>query len=274
MKHRVLNDIVDWIEECLHKHLDIDVDSVAHKSGYCSRHIQSMFKKEFSITLGCYIRLRRLTKSALLVRLTRKRIFDISFDMRFGSQQAFCRAFTNYFKCTPLEYRNREYFDISELVPALSDRLHSLIFNKELINLSIRNQKITYIDSIIYIQAQENQHLRYKKIMEVLEGNKEAFIVSHLSYKDTMESHIQVESFIGFSAEGCSDNVLTIKNAEYAVCYFKGSWSEYIEFSRKLFINSGLKKRDGFDIEIFRISEDSTEGKILFDVKILIPVMS
>ena len=60
-------EIINHIEDSLHE--DINVQTVASYSGYSSHHFQKMFAACVGMSLGTYIRRRRLTKAAQ--RLTR-----------------------------------------------------------------------------------------------------------------------------------------------------------------------------------------------------------
>ena len=55
--------------------------------------------------IGAYIRARRLSKSAVALRLTSRPILDIALQYRFDSQQTFTRAFKQQFAQTPAFYR-------------------------------------------------------------------------------------------------------------------------------------------------------------------------
>jgi len=55
--------------------------------------------------IGAYIRARRLSKSAVALRLTARPILDIALQYRFDSQQTFTRAFKKQFSLTPALYR-------------------------------------------------------------------------------------------------------------------------------------------------------------------------
>ncbi len=64
-----------------------------------------MFKDVTGHAIGAYIRARRLSKSAVALRLTARPILDIALQYRFDSQQTFTRAFKKQFSLTPALYR-------------------------------------------------------------------------------------------------------------------------------------------------------------------------
>lgn len=89
----IIRDLLIWLEG----HLDqpLSLDNVAAKAGYSKWHLQRMFKDVTGHAIGAYIRARRLSKSAVALRLTARPILDIALQYRFDSQQTFTRAFKN-----------------------------------------------------------------------------------------------------------------------------------------------------------------------------------
>jgi AraC family transcriptional activator of mar-sox-rob regulon len=99
----IIRDLLTWLES----HLDqpLSLDNVAAKAGYSKWHLQRMFKEVTGHAIGAYIRARRLSKSAVALRLTARPILDIALQYRFDSQQTFTRAFKKQFARTPALYR-------------------------------------------------------------------------------------------------------------------------------------------------------------------------
>ncbi len=99
----IIRDLLTWLEG----HLDqpLSLDNVAAKAGYSKWHLQRMFKDVTGHAIGAYIRARRLSKSAVALRLTARPIPDIALQYRFDSQQTFTRAFKKQFSLTPALYR-------------------------------------------------------------------------------------------------------------------------------------------------------------------------
>lgn len=99
----IIRDLLTWLEG----HLDqpLSLDNVAAKAGYSKWHLQRMFKDVTGHAIGAYIRARRLSKSAVALRLTSRPILDIALQYRFDSQQTFTRAFKKQFNLTPALYR-------------------------------------------------------------------------------------------------------------------------------------------------------------------------
>lgn len=102
---KLIVDIINHIEDHLHE--ELSVQDVARFSGYSSHHFQKMFAAVVGMSLGTYIRRRRLTKAAHRLATTNDRIIEIAQDSGLDSQEAFTRAFKSMFATTPKEYRDR-----------------------------------------------------------------------------------------------------------------------------------------------------------------------
>ncbi|MFH8135469.1 helix-turn-helix domain-containing protein [Pantoea osteomyelitidis] len=103
LKKQYINDLVDWIEANLTD--DLNIDLITLKSGYSKWHMQRMFKEITGQTLAAYTRKRRLTMSAMALRLTRMPLIDIAVRFGFDNQQNFTRVFKSHFSVTPGAFR-------------------------------------------------------------------------------------------------------------------------------------------------------------------------
>lgn len=102
---RIQNSI-DYIEKNLQDELNMTV--VSSKSYFSPFHFQRLFQAITGFSVQQYIRNRRLSLAATLLKETKKNILEISISLQYGSQEAFTRAFVNYFGITPAKYRKEE----------------------------------------------------------------------------------------------------------------------------------------------------------------------
>lgn len=104
------NNTIDYIETVLDD--TIDEKKIAYLSGYS----YPMFSRLFSIltetTLSEYLRSRRLTEAALLLRDTNEKVIDIAFKFGYESPDSFGTAFKNFHGFTPSEVRNGRPFKL------------------------------------------------------------------------------------------------------------------------------------------------------------------
>ncbi|NLO47566.1 MAG: AraC family transcriptional regulator [Clostridiales bacterium] len=94
---------IDYIESHLTEPLSIE--EIARQAFLSAAHLYRIFPYLTGLTVGRYIRKRRLTASSYALCHTRRRIIDIAFDFLFQSQESYIRAFKSAFGITPGEYR-------------------------------------------------------------------------------------------------------------------------------------------------------------------------
>lgn len=99
----IIDEITQWIDSNLHQPLRIE--DVAARAGYSKWHLQRIFFQVKRISLGEYIRDRRLSLAAKDLVETDESIMEIAFKYGFDSQQTFTRVFSNNYRLPPLRYR-------------------------------------------------------------------------------------------------------------------------------------------------------------------------
>lgn len=84
----------------------IKPDDLARESRYSRHHFDRIFQSVIGTTAANYIRNRRMTRAAIELSHTDRRILDIAFTYHFQSQEAFTRAFKQVYGMTPGQYRS------------------------------------------------------------------------------------------------------------------------------------------------------------------------
>lgn len=105
------------IEENLNSTLP--VKTLANRSGYSERWLYSLFLEETGMSVAQYIRRRKLTQAASLLRHTSRPVTDISLMYDFSSLQNFSRAFKHQYRISPLQYRSANTWDMQYGQPVL-----------------------------------------------------------------------------------------------------------------------------------------------------------
>ncbi|MEG0260964.1 MAG: AraC family transcriptional regulator [Lysinibacillus sp.] len=100
----IVQDIINTLEENILEQWQLD--DYAQKIGYSKYYLTRNFKKETGLTIGEYIRKRRLAISALLLLHSDLSIMEISLELHFQSQEAFTRSFKDLYKMPPGKYRS------------------------------------------------------------------------------------------------------------------------------------------------------------------------
>lgn len=99
-------EIVQYLQEYIEQHIKerITLGDLAKASGYSPYYVTRLFTKALGMGPFEYIRKRRLTKAALVMRNDHKKVIDVALDFIFDSQEGFTRAFSKDFGISPYQY--------------------------------------------------------------------------------------------------------------------------------------------------------------------------
>lgn len=103
--HRI-SKVLDYIDQNLNEPLSLKrLSEVAHFSPY---HFHRQFSALSGMSLGRYIQLMRLKRASYrLVFNLNEKVIDIALDAGFQHAESFSRAFKQWFKVTPSEFRQQ-----------------------------------------------------------------------------------------------------------------------------------------------------------------------
>ena len=89
-----LSKVIDYIE----KHLtdDINIDEISSQAYSSSSHFQLIFHLVMGITIGEYIRNRRLSMAAQDLLKPDSKIIDVSMRYQYDTPESFSKAFTRF----------------------------------------------------------------------------------------------------------------------------------------------------------------------------------
>lgn len=265
-----INDVLDFIDENLESEINIDI--IVKFSGYGRRYLQLLFSKYMNMPLGKYIRLRRVTRAALLLRLTQAPMIDIAIRLRFDSQQSFTRAFRKLVGCSPMQYRKEPDWDLSPLDgfrKAGSNTPHPP-------DISQLESGVIYGFQIVY-----DEHIPFTRFSD--------YRWRHMKQQFTLQNHIlycltevagknqsdvmTIKTVIGSSEKGKykSQTKFPYKGGAYAHFFFAGNKDDYIFFTNKTYLSTlpfyKIIRRNGPDIEIVKSINDD-----FFEVDFYIPI--
>ncbi|HCI6133053.1 TPA: helix-turn-helix transcriptional regulator [Klebsiella variicola subsp. variicola] len=99
----VVNDILFWIEENLHRPLT--ASEIAKKSGFSEFYFQHCFKELCGISLATYLRMRKMTVAGNLLKQSTLAISEIGLLVGFDEISSFNRAFRRHYGTSPGKYR-------------------------------------------------------------------------------------------------------------------------------------------------------------------------
>jgi len=111
--------LIKWIDENLEN--DLSLDRVAAHAGFSKRYLQECFANFTGLSIGEYIRLRRLTSAYILLRVTNLTPFEIANLYRWETQQSFTRAFRKQFNIPPSALRKADASSHNNFFPIYED---------------------------------------------------------------------------------------------------------------------------------------------------------
>ena len=126
---------IDTIEANLGE--DLRLDEVASAAGVSRYHFCRTFQAMTGWTVMGYVRARRLTRAAELLRDGSLPIVDIALDCGFGSQQAFTRSFSDFFCVSPGSVRNGRWTGTERLVAPLSNATLTFLKEQEMVKVLV-----------------------------------------------------------------------------------------------------------------------------------------
>ena len=219
------NNTIDYLETVLDD--KIDEKKVTQLSGYS----YSMFSRLFSIltetTLSEYLRSRRLTEAAVILRDTDEKIIDVAFKFGYESSDSFGTAFKNFHGFTPSEVRNGKPFKlVSRVQLALSVRggrsMNITIQKKQAFTVAGVNEQS--INSSLCPSVWDKLYEKYSHDELASLGNGQSIGVFH-----DVENPSTINYMAGYivndvdKARSMSLDVLEVDEAEYAVVELTGS---------------------------------------------------
>ncbi|EXU75637.1 helix-turn-helix domain-containing protein [Erwinia mallotivora] len=99
----IVQDLIVWINENIRSPLKIE--DVALRAGYSKWHLQRMFFRVMNISLGHYIRNKKLELAAHDLIDSSATVIDISVKYGYESQQSFTRSFVRKYRVPPAAWR-------------------------------------------------------------------------------------------------------------------------------------------------------------------------
>ncbi|OQM39561.1 helix-turn-helix domain-containing protein [Citrobacter braakii] len=266
----VVDSVINRMEIMLDNKSNIRISDVEKISGYSKRYIQRIFKNITGMNISTYIKKRKLTQAAILLKLTKKKINHISMDLNFSTQQTFTRAFLREFKVTPLVYRNEIGFDCSRLFLGYANNIHFNNPVRKIIKpLKLKVKEYKYRDSLLSKPYSKGNRLRLEGVRSILSRREKAVIVTFLQPNSSFKFEIDLVAKIGYS-DVTNYNYVTDEGAYWEIEY-NGVWEDYIRFGR-LFVFFIDVKFDLLIMEMIHLNGKTGDGQQLYHVKICLPI--
>lgn len=97
--------MIDWVEDNIEK--PPTLEAMARYVGYSSYYCSAKFHEAVGISFKEYVQHRKLSLAVRELLNTDRRILDIAIQYGFSSNEAFTRAFSKIYGCSPNEYRKQ-----------------------------------------------------------------------------------------------------------------------------------------------------------------------
>lgn len=260
----IIRDLLIWLEG----HLDqpLSLDNVAAKAGYSKWHLQRMFKDVTGHAIGAYIRARRLSKSAVALRLTARPILDIALQYRFDSQQTFTRAFKKQFAQTPALYRRSPEWSAFGIRPPL-----------RLGEFTMPEHKFVTLEDTPLIGVTQSYSCSLEQISDFRHEMRYQFWHDFLGNAPTIPPVLYGLNETRPSQDK-DDEPVMLQGGEYVMFTYEGLGTGVQEFILTVYGTCmpmlNLTRRKGQDIERYYPAEDAKAGDrpINLRCELLIPI--
>lgn len=282
MEKSVTTAVLEEIE----KHLEetIDIDNLAAMSGYSRRRLHDFFKQNCEISIGRYIRQRRLCRSATLLKLTSESITDIAHRLGFDSIQSYSREFKKQFGVSPKIYRKEIFWDLANLRPPfwLVPEVDYPFEICQLPPLTVWGFQMQYQIPTGGL-PKEASPLKWKLVRDTLNTWEQTlYCISSFGPDSKNTQVISATSFFGIKAEQTRHGRIPLsrktEGGKHAKFSFSGTWDEYRHFSNRVYLfclpKENLRRTLGKDdIEVFYHDvESSTSQSDFMKIDYYIPV--
>lgn len=247
-------------------------------------HFQRLFKCVVGVPVSQFMRRRRLTEGARLLRSTDSKIVDVALSLGFGSHEAFSRSFKTEFGIGPLEYRKTADYVLTNLVDQIHREKLEFFWNDvqrspEIVEIPERN--------LVGVVTEYRSHfLEGSDCARKVVAQWQAFLRSHepingsrssrfFGVAMSSESELLNERLTYLSAVESVDPARAVPAGMISFQLPKGTYARFrnrgADQKRSLLIDyvygiwlpsSGRPRRVGFDFEEFdsayRIGDDSS----------------
>ncbi len=227
---------------------NLSLQEIADKAGFSLTYFDALFKKHTGYSPVEYSRVYKLTRSALELRRTDKKIIDIALDFGYESPEAYARAFKKFYSLSPSEYREK-YSNDAITWKDLSSRVAINRFA----NANPSLKRVNKEDSLDFIFT-NNPVLFAEDAVNITVGDCEIFT---LGENDTLEHFVYVSDYnnerivIDLICVSERDAIaylkLLAKTENYSFTMRKNTYEEWDSFNAEV-AKLGLVCRYGYDM--------------------------
>ncbi|WP_455815046.1 helix-turn-helix domain-containing protein [Pseudomonas graminis] len=282
-KQEVVHQLLHWLEGNIHTPLTIN--DFVEKSGYSKWHLQRIFKEVTGQKLASYCRQRRLTSSAVMLRLFDKQIDSVGSEHGFSSHNVYHKTFKRHFNVTPAQYRDALHWSCKGLCPPIN--LSEMVVPEgklvELDAMTLQGRVTDYaftLDTICHFCWDQRAILWRQRLAaaaakptalygltNVIKGGPRADDCATLQYLACFNS----------DAAAGEDSLVQVEleKQTYLHFTFNGDVQQFADFIKLIYEHAlptaGAVRRDGYDIE--RIDPQRFSGSGTGCIDYYVPVL-
>lgn len=277
MEKTVIRYVLNWVEKNLYS--DAGVSEVVNEVGYSRSTVDLWFSRGCGMPLGEYLMRRRMSRAAVLLRMTVLPVTEIATLFHFHSSQNFARAFRKITGMTPTQYRSQPEWQFSVLQQPLL--MEVVKFENlgwcTLPASTFRGSVILFQDTFLSSDQNVNKFMKNAIVSKGRGHNNKVCIASRAMPAESpvvgRSAVLNVEVILQSEEQSDTDEYITIPSGQYFQFVFSGTWDEYVVFSRMIYFRlaeENWARRDGYDLVHFSFPHDDPE---VIDCQYFIPVM-
>ncbi|MCG8500838.1 MAG: AraC family transcriptional regulator [Firmicutes bacterium] len=159
-----IQNAIEFIELNLNE--NIGITEIASKACFSAFHFQRLFQAISGFSVQGYIRRRRLSEAAIMLRETDKTILEIAVAFQYGSHEAFTRAFESCFGLTPTKYRKMQEHHINHL-----EKINFMDYGRKIQgDLNMDKPEITHVNKTYIVGCEYRTSLNDEKHFNEIPG--------------------------------------------------------------------------------------------------------
>jgi AraC family transcriptional regulator len=214
---------------------DIQLKDIATQANLSQYHFHRVFKSLTGDTTKDFLTRLRLEKAALKLKHSQNDIGQIAFDCGYQNHETFTRAFKEYFRLTPLEYRN----SIAELTTNKQNEYGKENFDLNALNIQgpvIKTIPDLHLAYIRHTGSYDKVGSSFQKLMFwaathlVLKLKPVTIGIVHDNPDLTAEQHIRFDACVLLSKEIKPNGEIGYKKIEggkFTVFTYKGAYDGF-----------------------------------------------
>lgn len=239
---------INYIEEHLCKELTPEI--IAQKAAVSSFYFQKGFAMLCGMSIGEYIRGRRLSLAGREIILTDRRIIDIALDYGYDSPDSFTKAFTRFHGITPAAARRlggglRPFAPLKLKISLEGGSIMNCkIVKKSAFDVLCAERKFTYEEAQVKVPEFWNEHMQSGR-NKVVHGEYGINIDENMGSKEF--NYLIADDFAGGEVP-VGFEIRTIPEFTWAVFPITGKIPEAIQETEKKIFSEWLPNNGEYEI--------------------------